>query len=194
MRPFFKFIVVVSIIPLLIGLYFFDNIKGYWRFKQYCAKEGGLRVYQPLEKNVGWLAGDQEQAKAASLLAYVNYARYIDEYDGNAYDLRYLGGDSQLDTSYEIKPENRSNTPVYSWKSVGEEVKGELRMRRFGYEVIKIEKSELSALYYSFSYSKFNRSKTILDIPSKVYCFTEYEKDSEGMYGWRVALNTASKD
>lgn len=194
MKPFFKLSILFLVIPSLIGLYFFDNIKGYYRFKQYCEKEGGLRVYQPLEKNVGWLAEDQEQAKAASLLEYVDYVRYTDKYDENTYDLRYLGGDSQLDTSYEIRPVNKSNIPVYSWSSVGEEVKGELRIRRFGYEVIKIKKSELAALYYSFSYAKFNRSKTLLDMPSRVYCFTEYEKGSEGMYGWRVALNTAFKN
>ncbi|WP_331347116.1 hypothetical protein [Cellvibrio sp. UBA7661] len=194
MKYFFKSIAVISIIPLLIALYFFDNIKGYWRFKQYCASEGGLRVYQPLERGVGWLAEDQEQAKAASLLEYVDYARYTDKNDGNTYDLRYLGGDLQLDASYEIKLEDQAKNPVYLWKSVGEGVKGELRLRRFGYEVVEIKSSKLFSLYYSFSYSKFDRSKTILDSPSRVYCFTEHEKGSEGLYGWRVALNTAFKN
>lgn len=194
MKKFFKSIAVISIIPLLIALYFFDNIEGYWRFKQYCEKEGGLRIYQRLDRGAGLLAENKEQAKAASLLKYVDYARYTDKNNGNTYDLRYLGGDSQLDASYEIKFEDQARAPVYLWKSVGEDVKGELRLRRFGYEIVDIKSSKLFSHFYSFSYSKFDRSKTILDSPSSVYCFTEYEKDSEGMYGWRVAFNTAFKN
>lgn len=75
MKPFFKFIIIVSIIPLLIGLYFFDNIKGYYRFKQYCEKEGGLKVYEAIKKGVGLLAKDKDEAHSAALLENIGFVR-----------------------------------------------------------------------------------------------------------------------
>jgi hypothetical protein len=194
MKSSFKLIVIFLIIPLLIGLYFFDNIKGYYRFKQYCEREGGLRVYESLEKNVGWMADGHWEARAASLLNHVEFVRYRDKNDKKNYDLKYLGGDSQRNTSYEIKPEDISKVPIYLWADVSRSVHGELRMRNFGYEISRVSDSKIMARYYSFSYSKLDRDKTLLDMPSNIYCFRYYEKKYEDMYGWRVSLNSAFKN
>src|SRR5437868_10592772 len=73
-----KFLIFISIIFLSIFAFFFSNIKGYYRFKQYCEAEGGLRVYEPLERNVGWAAKDKEHAAFTSVLDSVGFVRYIE--------------------------------------------------------------------------------------------------------------------
>ena len=57
MNSLIKFTIWVTAFVVLVGLYFASNIYGYYRFKSICAKEGGLKVYQPLQKGVGWLQG-----------------------------------------------------------------------------------------------------------------------------------------
>lgn len=98
-----KFLIIISIIFLSIFAFFFSNIKGYYRFKQYCEAEGGLRVYEPLEKNVGWLADDFENARLVALLDRGDFVRYTDKNGREIYDMRYLGGNPVSDSSYEKK-------------------------------------------------------------------------------------------
>ena len=102
MKALAKFFGVLLAIALLIVWYFFDNIKGYYAFKEYCEKEGGLTVYEPLEKNVGWSVNDKYQAKYISSLSGVAYTYYQDR-SGAGYLVKYLGGDVNNDSSYEIK-------------------------------------------------------------------------------------------
>lgn len=193
MKPFFKFIVIVSIIPLLIGLYFFDNIKGYYRFKQYCAKEGGLRVYQPLEKSVGWWADDYDSAHMAAQLKYVAFVRYRDKKDGKEYDLTYMGGDPQRDSSFNKNSADQSKEIVYFWKNINKKISGESRLMRYGEEILNTN-NKILVSYYMLGYEKFNRSHTLLDAPSEVYCFLESAKKVGEMDGWITALNTSFKN
>ena len=99
-RPTKTIIALISI-PIFILLFFAPNIYGYFRFKSYCSSEGGLRVYEQLEKNVGWLAKDEYDARAVSQLKDIGFVRYIDKNDGNEYDLRYTGNNPQRDSSFE---------------------------------------------------------------------------------------------
>ncbi len=193
MKPFFKFIAIVSIIPLLVGLYFFDNIKGYYRFKQYCEKEGGLRVYEPLEKNVGWWADDYDSAHMAAQLKYVAFVRYIDKKDGNEYDLQYVGRDPQRDSSFKQLPADQSKKIKYFWKNINEKIDGEIRLMRYGEKVLNIDNKVLVS-YNMLGYEKFNRSHTLLDAPSEVYCFLDAAKKIGQIDGWIAALNTSFKN
>ena len=55
----FKLSIAIMIaFVLFIGLYFFDNIKGYYHFTQYCKNEGGLKIYEKLEKGLGMMDDD----------------------------------------------------------------------------------------------------------------------------------------
>lgn len=147
---------------------FFDNIKGYYRFKQYCAKEGGLRVYEPLEKNVGWSADDKYDARVPALLNGVDFVRYTDRKDGATYDLRYLGGNPQDDESFKVTPSNNSVPIIYVWKELHFDVKNEWRLHESGYKVANLDDNKISVRYLMFSYIYFYGP---LDAKSIVHCF-----------------------
>ncbi|MES2825659.1 MAG: hypothetical protein V4732_18810 [Pseudomonadota bacterium] len=173
MRYFLKFIANFSIIPLLIGLLFFSNIKGYLRFKSYCSNEGGLRVYEPLEKNVGWVADDYDDAHVAAQLKHVGFVRYTEKKDGNTYDLRYLGGDPQHDSSFEKAPADESKPLAYKWRHVNGAIQDELRLSRSVFEIINVNTNHVSTRFYMFWYHRFGRAHTLFDAPYPVSCFHE---------------------
>ena len=54
MKSWVKVIAYISIVPLLTVLYFIDNIRGYYRFKELCQQEKQLVITSKLERNVGW--------------------------------------------------------------------------------------------------------------------------------------------
>lgn len=176
MKPFFKFMVIISIIPLLIGLYFFDNIKGYYRFKQYCEAEGGLKVYEPIKKGVGLLAKDKDDAYSAALLKNIGFVRYKDE-DGNFYDIRYIGGHPQHDSSYKRKPSDLSIILNYEWRVINMKFMHESRLGKSGYEIFDLTKKIALVKYSIFYYSKFDRRKTLFDAPSSIGCFDNFSDD-----------------
>ncbi len=152
-------------VVLLIGIYFAENIKGQIRFMQYCWKEGGLKVYEPLERNVGWWAEDLESAKAVASRHPVAFVRYRDdEGDGEEYDVRYIGGSFRDESSYQISPANYENPVELFSKFYFVRIQNEIRLIKKNYEVYSFEKNELLAGYYVFVYSQFDLT------PSKVNC------------------------
>lgn len=171
MRSFFKPIVFISIIPLLlIGLFFFDNIKGYYRFKIYCENEGGLRVYAPLEKNMGWWAKDKYDAEVVSQLKYVDFVRYTEKKDGKTYDLHYLGGNPNKNSSYQVELADFSKGVKYKWLSIYERIENESRLDKFGQKIVGVNDDEVFVTSYSLKYEFFNRDHMILDMAHKEYC------------------------
>lgn len=171
-----KFLIIISVIFLSVFAFFFSNIKGYYRFKQYCEAEGGLRVYEPLERNVGWSAADYNDAHVAAQFNHTAFVRYEDK--GVVYDLRYLGGDPQFENSFERKNFNETNSVLYEIRSINYEgVEDVPRLYRFGYEVLDVKTKKILGAYYMFSYSIFDREKTILAGPSGIDCFHEISQD-----------------
>lgn len=67
-----------------------------------------------------------------------------------------------------------SKEVVYKWSYINyENVASEDRLHRFGHEVIKIKENRLIVRYNMFSYSKFDRNRTIFGAPSQIDCFHE---------------------
>ena len=54
MKNTLKTIGYISIIPLIICIFFSENIWGYFKFKQYCAAHPQFIINEKLEPNVGW--------------------------------------------------------------------------------------------------------------------------------------------
>lgn len=189
-----KIVIILVSIPILILLFFSTNIYGYFRFKSYCSSEGGLRVYEQLQKNVGWWAKDKYEAHVAAQLKYVGFVRYTDEKDGNTYDVRFIGKDPQRDSSFEKLPADQSKSTVYEWRHVSEFVNNELRLGKFGYEILDIKSNNILARYYSWSYSKFDKTHTIFEGPSGVSCFNEGGKNLDNPSRWLIELNTSFKN
>lgn len=169
-----KLLIIICVIFLSVFAFFFSNIKGYYRFKQYCEAEGGLRVYEPLERNVGWLADDKSEAMAAAQLQDVAYVRYYDN-SQRAFDVRYKGGFFLNQSSYEIYPSNMDALPTYHWVNNSVELKSEHRLHLYGKEVYGLKDKKMVARYYIYGYEVFNRSKTILDMPSEEVCHSGFQ-------------------
>ncbi len=172
MKSTLKTIGLLTIIPLIICLIFFSNIKGYFRFKHYCEAEGGLRVYEKLERNMGWWAKDKNYAQIAALVNGVGFVRYKDE-NGNLFDLRYLGGNSQDDNSFETLPANEINNLIYRFEYINGNLPNEIRLGRSGFEISDYTSNKILARFYMFGYANFNRDRTLLDMRSSTGCFNE---------------------
>jgi hypothetical protein len=162
---------LVILIPASILLYFAENIKGYYRFKWYCENEGGLKVYEKLEKNVGWMAEDKFSAMAASHLKSVKLVRYPEKKEkGKLYDLFYKGGNPSSFKSHEITPANLYLQPKYRWQSKIGRIPGELRLTELKYEISNLKNNQTLIIFKRFSYSLFEQSKTLLAAPSGESC------------------------
>ncbi|WP_129213137.1 hypothetical protein [Crenobacter cavernae] len=170
----FRFLSIVALCMGFVVLFFADNIWGYYCFKAICKKEGGLRVYEKLEREVGWLAKDYGYARSAAVLKGVGFVRYKDSNDDHLYDIRYRGGHPGDDSSFDRQRADLLRPVVYGWKAVNERILGELRLSRTGYEIINLRTNQLAVRIYQFSYSKFNRKRTILAAPSGEAC-SSYE-------------------
>ncbi|WP_028449197.1 hypothetical protein [Chitinibacter tainanensis] len=166
-------LIIFTVVTGLIVLLFYDNIRGYYRFKAICEKEGGLRVYQKLEPGVGWMADSEYYARSAALLKNVGFARYTNPTTHISYDIRYLKGNPGNDASFDKRPADLALPVLYAWERVSVQIQGELRLKRFGYEITDLQKQQLVARIYEFSYSQFNQDKTLLAAPSLRFCASD---------------------
>lgn len=177
---------VVAFLVVILGWIFGDNLQGYNRYQDYCKKEGGLRVFQELERDVGWFASDVHEARTAAALSHVRFVRYREQQTSEEYDLRYIGGPLGLSSSYRAEKADISAEPIYVFRSVSEFIPQERRLRRWGNEVVDIRSNRVVASYFSFTYSKFDPNRTLLGAPSNDSCFA-----APGQ--WREALSQAFK-
>ncbi len=157
---------------LLLGLYFADNIKGYYRFKKLCEQEGGLRLYQPLERDVGWLSDGDSITEAASMtyLEAVAFMRYRNKEDGQWYDVYRVKRLKVSDLGYAQRPADLSKPVVYQRKWSTKEIPNEIRMGITKEEFFDLRTKKLVASYTLLGYSQFDQDKTILAAPSGIAC------------------------
>lgn len=188
MKSFFKFITIVSAAPLLIGLFFFDNIKGYYRFKQYCEKESGFKIYEKLNSGYGWLVDDFGEPMHVAYLKGVKFVRYKDKLTDKYFDMKYLSGDPHLKKSFHISDANFDEITKYRWTNVSYFVSGELRLSKYGNEVIDDSGKKILGVY-EFSYAKFDRDHTPLDMNPVVRCSMHYKSQQEAFDSWVEKMN-----
>lgn len=192
-KTWIKTIGYTSIIPLLIGLYFFDNIKGYYRFKELCGQEKRLVVTTKLERDVGWQVDLQKPTSRDDVLFKVGmpnikFVRFQDSEDHKLYDAYYVGktqrtpGDKAWSADwrndYEILPASLENKTVYQLESFKEDLPMESRTNRYGYRIIDLRINQEVVTLSEFGYSTFERSRTLLDAPSGSVCHNIYPDDT----------------
>lgn len=172
LKVFAKIVAGLAIAVCLIGIYFSNNIRGYYRFKDVCEREAGLRVFSKLKSDVGWWTDEDSISGAisAAVSSRIDFVRYKDSGDGVTYDVRYRGGNREDRKSYERTPADMSKDVRYRWKFVNESVPGELRLGRSGYEIFDLHTGQLAARFYFFGYSKFDQDHTLLSAPSGESC------------------------
>ncbi|HOY22685.1 MAG TPA: hypothetical protein PK002_05990 [Cellvibrio sp.] len=191
MKSTLKTIGFLSIIPLLICLIFFSNIKGYFRFQHYCEAEGGLRVYEKLERNVGVMVDSYDSAQIATQLKYVDFARFQDRKNNQLYDLHYAGGDPQILKSYIVKPADNSKKTTYFFKNISYFLKDERNLFRSAYLITDMSGTNTLVRYYKFEYLLFIGP---LDSRSTKSCFTEGGRSTSDIARWRKDFKNAFKN
>ncbi len=189
-----KNIIYISIIPLLIGLFFFDNIRGYYRFKELCAVHKELVVYQKLEPNVGWQIdlnkpyGKDIIEEYLYFMPQIKFFRFKDYRGRQIYDGRFVGNsrvswdkfdhlvrstlnDTQEDPkNYAFLPANFEDKPVYQLENFSENIPNETRLARSGYRIRDLRTNQLMVVIERFGYGLFDQDKTILAAPSGHNC------------------------
>jgi hypothetical protein len=172
MRKVFKILVWPVCIALAIGLFFADNIKGYYRFKELCATEAGLKVYQPLERDVGWFAdGDIYSAIPMTSYDAVAFVRYHNTNEDKWYDVHRAKRLKVSDLDYTQQPADLSKPVVYQSRVINHhDLPNEVRMGAQVTEFIDLRVNQLVASYTILGYSKFNPQNTLLAAPSGIGC------------------------
>jgi hypothetical protein len=172
LTPLLKLLIWSSVIALAVGLYFFENITGYYRFQEICQKEAGLRIYRPLVRNVGWVvdAVQIENATFPLLFEQVAFTRYRNEKDGNMYDIYRVPKAKVVDLGYAQQYADVSNLVGYQFSIKTLRLPDETRMGVQIYEVKDVKNNEVVAKYSRFTYSKFDVNNTLLAAPSGEAC------------------------
>lgn len=158
---------------LLLSLYFADNIKGYYRFKELCAKEAGLKVYQPLERDVGWFEASGNLGSVVYMTAYpaVAFVRYQNAKDGQWYDIYRAKRLKVGDPGYTQQPADLSKPVVYQSRVINiHDLPNEVRIGSQIMEFIDLRTNQRVASYTILGYSKFNPENTLLAAPSGEGC------------------------
>ena len=187
-----KTILMILIVPALIAVFFFDNIRGYYRFKELCGQEKRLVITTKLERDVGWQVDLQKPTSRDDVLfkagmPYIKFVRFQDSEDRKLHDAYYVGksqkvpGDkawrSDWRDDYEILPANLENKTVYQLESFEENLLTETRTNRYGYHVIDLRTNQVAVTLSEFGYGTFERSRTLLDAPSGNICHDIYPDD-----------------
>jgi len=159
-------------IALAIILFFSDNIWGFYRFKSICAEQGGLRVAEPLERNVGWMvkAGHVTYVEFPVGIPSVAFVRYRNERDGILYDVYKTQREKISEVGYEQRLADVRNPVIYEYRWSRHALRNEIRMSSVLREVIDLRSGKVVSTYRTFSYSEFEPSRTPLAAPSGVTC------------------------
>jgi hypothetical protein len=171
-KLFISLTVVISLIIGLITLWFWPNIQGHYRFKQYCAREGGLRVNGTVLPDQGWLAAgtDPHDYKAPFYLGKVAFVRYQDK-DGARFDVYAKPNPWPNEPDYILQPVDESKTVMYVLKQQFiRYLPNELRLGQYRDEVFSIKENRTLASITNFQYEQFERDKTFLAAPSFEVC------------------------
>lgn len=191
---------IIGISVLAVLIFFFDNIKGYYRFKQLCDEHQELIVYKKLEPNVGWQVDTNKSISRDGIDSYlyfipqIKFFRFQDRNERinhKIYDGRYVGTDrvpyeqfnhfvrSKLDDeredpkNYEFLLANFDEKVVYQLERFSEHVPNESRVSRSGYRLRDLRANRVVVVLESIGYSLFEQDKTLLAAPWPVSCRPE---------------------
>jgi hypothetical protein len=149
MNRLLKFSIWSLGVVALTGLYFSDNIRGHYRFKDICRKDAGLRVYEPLRK----------EATAGYLLHFyegISYVRYPDR-NGDFRDLiRTAEKKDSSDDGFRSQPIDSNKKPSYEYRTEVKTLVEEARMNRYLSTVTDSQSGKLAVIYQDFTYRLFN--------------------------------------
>lgn len=143
-------------VALVLGLYFADNIRGYYRFKELCANEAGLKVYQPLERNVGWLADKNEAGYLLYFYSSILFVRYANGEQSLQDLIRTTEKRDSSDDGFRSQPVDTIKQPLYGFQKRIEVVTNESRITRYKTTVTNLQSGQPAVVYQDFVYRIFS--------------------------------------
>ena len=166
---------MILIVPALIAVFFFDNIRGYYRFKELCNIEKTKQIVNKVEPNMGWVFNEDVPSTTlfvfpTAALPHVKFVRFKDYDNKQIYDARYLGGRIYSKESFDVKLADLEQKPVYAWKQIQEEFPKELRTSRYGDQIIDLRTNKVIVNLTNIGYGLFDRNHALLDAPSGNTC------------------------
>lgn len=170
MNSLIKLVIWMTAILALPTLYFAPNIYGYYRFKSICEKEGGLKVFQLLQRGVGWRT---TVGLSQNPVAYFSaeYSRYQNK-EGVLSDIRLISEKKSqyFDRDFKISVAESSKSPVYEYRESYEKVSNETRLLVTKTEVLDVATRSTLVIYKTFSYETFEQDRTLLGAASASSC------------------------
>ncbi|WP_331351681.1 hypothetical protein [Cellvibrio sp. UBA7671] len=182
----FKFLFIIF--AFFLAYVFSDNVKGYFKFKEYCKKEAGFHFYKPIVKKSAWFVPSRADAMEISALKDVSFARYK---DGDEYfDVKYNSGKPYELTSFEVSPSDMSMKTAYKLVNISKAIHGEQRLSVSGREVVDESGGKVLS-FYMFSYANFDRDYTPLDMNPYLLCDSPVVSDRLTYDDYWAAFNSA---
>lgn len=178
-------VIVISVTALFALVFFYSNIRGYYRYEELCKIEKDKQLISLVEPNKGWIynAGTPTLRRNAYHIAaspHVRFVRFMDYDDRQLYDIVYIGankpprseiigwsGDEKL---YDIKPADLVQKPTYAWRDYSQVLPNELRTVRYGTQIIDLRTNKVVSNLSDIGYSLLDRKHTLLDTPLNNTC------------------------
>ena len=179
-----KILVVLGFLILAAFLYHLDALSGQWRFERLCKTEGGPRIDERIEKDMGWYVeepanGLKSYQTVFARFKHVAFVRWRDK-TGALFDVywkpaplanRYI---AFPDTDFILLPADPGKAVRYQY--VFERIA--LPDHRFGRDqdkIIDLKTGRIVATFTQFKYQWTTPDRVILNAPTGVSCAFSYE-------------------
>jgi len=176
MTIFKRIVLFVGLFIAAFLLYHRDVITGYWKFRALCKKDGGVKIHEPLQGNVGWMLAEpyksQGRPAAFPFRFRQKFIRY-EGHDGNKFDVIKVlpplphGVFVKNYYPYIITLENKEETILYLYKNLSEfDYLGDKRFQKYQRLIIDIKTQKIVAEHTWFSFAWTTPDRIILSPPS----------------------------
>lgn len=157
---------LIFAIGLLIAVFlyfYYMDIKQYFEYREVCDEDFGFKKYGDIHKGKGWFTLGYFEASYIANLDGVHYVRYpgAGKKSHINYDIRYIGGDVRVKSSYKKMDANYGFKPSYTIVSNDQYSDEENCIKRSSIEVSDYGTGRLLGEYVDYSYhsKKFLISK-----------------------------------
>jgi hypothetical protein len=142
-------------IAIVIALYFSDNIRGYYRFKEICANDAGLAIYEPLQKGMGWSSSKFDAGYLLNNYDGINFVRFIDDQQSFRDLVRTNARKDFWDDGFKPQPIDITRQPHYSYAAENKKIETEVRLNSYSKIIRSIQNGKVVVMYRDFAYKLF---------------------------------------
>jgi hypothetical protein len=175
----------ICIIPLIICIFFSENIWGYIKFKQYCAAHPQFFITEKLEPNVGWQSDLEKAPESKSIVGeylyftpQIKFFRFRDYSERQTVlDSKFIGLNRISNADYEklprniwpaklpaddpsnfsFEPANLDEKTIYQYEWFDEFIPNQIRLRHVGERVIDLRTNKTVVESGEYVYRIFDK-------------------------------------